>query len=30
MDEFPDPDDEFEMRHADELEMLREMDGKLK
>lgn len=29
MDEFPDPDEEYEMMHADELEMMREMNGEM-
>lgn len=31
MDEFPDPDEEFELMHAQELEMMHELeDGNLK
>lgn len=28
MDEFPNAEDEYEMLHADELEMMREFDSK--
>lgn len=28
MDGFPDPDEEYELLHADELEVLNEFDGK--
>ena len=28
-DEFPDPDEEFELMHADEFELLDEIEGKL-
>ena len=27
--DFPDPDEEYELMHADELEVMREMEGEL-